>query len=668
MSSNHNPIEGDVCLTRRRFVQGLAMGGAFASLGLSSSVMAALTKQQGPQTLRGTDFKLTIGEQAVNFTGAPRIGTTVNGSLPAPILRWREGDTVSLRVTNLLRETSSIHWHGIILPSAMDGVPGIATGFNGIRPGETFTYRFPVTQSGTYWYHSHSGFQEQTGLYGAIVIDPREAEPIMADRDYVVLLSDWTDEDPTDVYKKLKKLSHYYNFNERTHADLMQDLKEKGLSATWSDRKMWNQMRMSQRDLSDVTGYTYTYLMNGQTPADGWMGLFQKGEKVRLRFINGSAMSFFDVRIPGLQMTLVAADGQNVEPVSVDEFRIGVAETYDVIVEPKDDRAYTLFAQDIARSGYARGTLTPDASLSAEIPEMDAVPNLGHGDMGMNMMDHAGHDMAGMDHSQHQMPGMDHSTHQMPDGKTMHKDVQVSREAGGRERPMKGMDHSQHQMPGMDHSQHQMSGMDHSKHQMAGLDHSQHQMAGSRGMKMQSLKPNPSDFTAGPVQHAATEYGPHVDMRSEAPQYRLDDPGVGLRNNGRRVLTYADLKNLRTTHNHREPDREIELHLTGNMGRYMWSINGVKHSDAEPLRWKLGERLRINFVNDTMMNHPMHLHGMWSDLETGDNNFLPRKHTVIVQPGSRISYRVTVDAEGGWAYHCHLLYHMLGMFRTVMVS
>ncbi|MEN8167253.1 MAG: copper resistance system multicopper oxidase [Pseudomonadota bacterium] len=645
MSRINDPIKGGGCLTRRRFVQGLAMGGAFASLGLGSSALAAITKQQGPQTLRGTDFKLTIGEQAVNFTGAPRIGTTINGSLPAPMLRWREGDSVTLRVTNLLRETSSIHWHGIILPSAMDGVPGIANGFNGIRPGETFTYHFPLTQSGTYWYHSHSGFQEQTGLYGAIVIDPREADPITYDRDYVVMLSDWTDEDPTDVYRKLKKLSHYYNFNERTHADLMDDLKQKGLAATWNERKMWNQMRMSQRDLSDVTGYTYTYLMNGQTPADGWMGLFKKGEKVRLRFINGSAMSFFDVRIPGLKMTVVATDGQNVEPVSVDEFRIGVAETYDVIVEPKDDRAYTLFAQDIARSGYARGTLTPDPSLTASIPDMDAVPNLGHGDMGMNMMDHAGHDMAGMDHSQHQMPEMDHSQHQMP-----------------------GMDHSQHRMPEMDHSQHQMAGMDHSQHQMPGMDPTQHQMAGGKSMARSPLKPNPSDFTAGPVQHAATEYGPHVDMRSDAPDYRLDDPGVGLRNNGRRVLTYADLKNLRATHDHREPDREIELHLTGNMGRYMWSINGVKHSDAEPLRWKLGERLRITFVNDTMMNHPMHLHGMWSDLETGDNNFLPRKHTVVVQPGSRISYRVSVDAEGGWAYHCHLLYHMLGMFRTVIVS
>jgi len=635
-SRDTSPSLEGVCLTRRRFVQGLAMGGAVAGLGLGSSALAAAMKQQGPQTLRGTDFNLTIGEQAVNFTGAPRIGTTVNGSLPAPILRWREGDTVTMRVTNLLSETSSIHWHGIILPSAMDGVPGIATGFNGIKPGETFTYQFPVAQSGTYWYHSHSGFQEQTGLYGPIIIDPREPEPFSYDRDYVVMFSDWTDEDPTDVYAKLKKLSHYYNFNERTHTDLMKDLKEKGLAATWNNRKMWNQMRMSQRDLSDVTGYTYTFLTNGQTPADGWTGLFRRGEKVRLRFINGSAMTFFDVRIPGLKMTVVAADGQYIEPVTVDEFRMGVAETYDVIVEPKDDTAYTIFAQDIARSGYARGTLTPDPSLTATIPEMDPVPNLGHGDMGMNMMNHTGHDMSGMDHSQHQMP----------DGKMM-----------------SGMDHSQHQMP----DGKMMSGMDHSQHQMAGMDMGGMQLAQAPSAKP-AMKPNPSDFTAGPVHHAATEYGPHVDMRADAPQYRLDDPGVGLRNNGRRVLTYADLRNLRTTHDHREPDREIELHLTGNMGRYMWSINGVKHSDAEPLRWKLGERLRITFVNDTMMNHPMHLHGMWSDLETGDNNFIPRKHTVIVQPGSRISYRVTVDAEGGWAYHCHLLYHMLGMFRTVIVS
>lgn len=631
--------DNGMLLSRRRFVQGLAMGGAVASFGIASkSVFAAAMQQQQPDVLSGTQFNLTIGEQAVNFTGAPRVATTVNGSLPAPILRWKEGDTVTINVHNRLDEASSIHWHGLILPSAMDGVPGIATGFKGIRSGESFTYQFPIVQSGTYWYHSHSGFQEQTGLYGAIIIDPKEPEPFDYDRDYVVMFSDWTDEDPTGVYAKLKKLSHYYNFNERTHADLVRDINEKGLEATWRDREMWNQMRMSQRDLSDVTGYTYTFLTNGQTPSDGWTGLFKKGEKILLRFINGSAMTFFDVRIPGLKMTVVAADGQYIEPISVDEFRIGVAETFDVIVEPSDEQAYTIFAQDIARSGYARGTLTPDLNMKGEVPELDAVPNLTHDDMGMGM-NHGGHDMHDMTHEMHQMPsgemmqGMDHSQHQMP--------------------AMQGMDHGQYQMPAMqsmDHSQHQMPAMQ-------GMNHGQHQ-----------IPPNPSDFTATPVKHADTEYGPHVDMRASSPQYRLDDPGVGLRDNGRRVLTYADLRNLRTTYDHREPDREIELHLTGNMGRYMWSINGVKHSDAEPLRWKLGERLRITLVNDTMMNHPMHLHGMWSDLETGDNNYLPRKHTVVVQPGSRISYRVTVDAEGGWAYHCHLLYHMLGMFRTVVVS
>ena len=625
MRSKYSYRGAGISLSRRRFVQGVAAGGALA--GLAPSALYAALQQQGPQTLRGNVFNLTIAEQAVNFTGTAALATTVNGSLPAPVLRWREGETVTLNVTNLLPVDSSIHWHGIILPSAMDGVPGVSTGFHGIKPGETFSYRFPLLQSGTYWYHSHSGFQEQTGLYGAIVIDPAESDPISYDRDYVVVLSDWSDEDPNDVYRKLKKLSHYYNFSERTHTDLMADIRSKGLGGTWEDRKMWNQMRMTDRDLSDVTGYTYTFLMNGQTPASGWTGLFRRGERVRLRFINSAAMTFFDVRIPGLNMTVVAADGQPVEPVTVEEFRIGVAETYDVIVEPSDDSAYAIFAQALDRSGYARGTLTPDPGMNAEVPAMDPVPSLSHGDMGMdhNMM---GHDMAGMDHSGHDMSAMTPAT--------------------------------------MDHSGHDMSAM-----APATMDHSGHGMGAATTLSPppgQRAVFNMSDFSAPPVQHAASEYGPHVDMRSEAPRYRLDDPGVGLRDNGRRVLTYADLYHLRGSVDPRDPDREVELHLTGNMGRYMWSINGIKFADAEPLRWKLGEQVRITFVNDTMMNHPMHLHGMWSDLETGDNDFLPRKHTVIVQPGSRISYRVTVDAEGSWAYHCHLLYHMLGMFRTVTVS
>ena len=609
-----------VCLSRRRFVQGLALGGVMASLG-TRSALATFATQQTPQELRGIDFRLTIGKQPVNFTGTPSIATAVNGSVPAPTLRWREGDTVTLKVTNTLSETSSIHWHGIVLPNKMDGVPGLT--FDGIAPGETFTYQFKVNQSGTYWYHSHSGFQEQTGHYGAIIIDPLEKEPVAYDRDYVVLLSDWSDENPNTIYRKLKKLSHYYNFNERTVSDLWREVRDKGVTQTWNDRAMWNHMRMTDRDLSDVTGYTYTFLMNGQTPAEGWMGLFKRGEKVRLRFINSAAMTFFDVCVPGLKMTVIAADGQYIEPVSVDEFRIGVAETYDVIVEPKDDRAYVIFAQALDRSGYARGTLTPNSAMKAEVPPMDPLPILSHADMGMEHKGmhgaHAGHDMAAK---------TDHSAHS---------------------------GHDMASMPRMDHSSHAGHNMDHSAH--AGHKMAMTKTVGKAGYGSDT-----------PIQHAATEYGPHVDMRADGAQYRLDDPGVGLRNNGRRVLVYSDLKNLAKTPDPREPEREIQLHLTGNMSRYMWSINGVKFADAEPLLFNYGERLRITLVNDTMMNHPIHLHGLWSDLETGDPGHIPRKHTVVVQPGAKISYLVTADAKGRWAYHCHLLYHMLGMFREVRVS
>ena len=595
----------EICLPRRQFVKGVAMGGALLGLGLSPARLLASTgTSSGQKTLRGNQFDLTLAHQKVNYTGKERLATAVNGSVPGPILRWREGDRVTLNVANRMAESSSIHWHGIILPTEMDGVPGIS--FNGIAPGETFRYQFDLKQSGTYWYHSHSGFQEQTGLYGPLIVEPREAEPFSYDRDYVVMLSDWSDEDPNSIYAKLKKSSGYYNFAERTVGDLTRDIQQKGLGRTWAERSMWNHMRMSDRDLSDVTGYTYTFLMNGQTPADGWTGMFKRGEKVRLRIINGSAMSFFDVRIPGLTMTVVAADGQNIEPVSVDEFRIGVAETYDVIVAPKDDRAYCLFAQAMDRTGYARGTLTPDSSLSADVPGMDPYPILTHQDMGMDMsnmsgpMDHMGHDMSG------------------------------------------SKDTMNHDMSG------KMDTMD---------DLFEDDMSGRAGQGSNAE-----------IIHSPTEFGPHVDARAASPQYRLDDPGVGLRNNGRRVLTYADLRNINPTPDQREPEREIQLHLTGNMARYMWSINGVKYADAEPLQFKYGERLRITFVNDTMMNHPMHLHGMWSDLETGDGRQIPRKHTVIVQPGTQISYLVTADAKGEWAYHCHLLYHMLGMFRKVVVS
>jgi FtsP/CotA-like multicopper oxidase with cupredoxin domain len=545
--------------------------------GLGYSSMARSSYQQ-PQILSGNHFSLAFDHKKVNFTGKDRFATAINGSVPAPILRWKQGERVTLDVTNNLAVDSSIHWHGMILPSAMDGVPGISDDFKGIKPGETFRYEFDVKQSGTYWYHSHSGFQEQTGAYGAIVIDPIEPFHVSYDREHVIVLSDWSDEDPEDIYAKLKKMSHYYNTRERTTGDLWSEIQKNGLSQTWNDRAMWNDMRMSDRDISDVTGYTYTYLMNGNTPAENWTGIFNKGERLRLRIINASAMTLFDLRIPGLKMTVVAADGQNVEPVTVDEFRIGVAETYDVIVTPEDDMAYSLFAQSIDRSGYAVGRLTSDPALHAEVPQMDYAPLLTHGDMGMG----------GMDHS-----NMDHSN-MTPEMMAM--------------------------------------------------------MAG------------------GGIKHAETEYGPHIDMLAESPQYRLDDPGVGLRDNGRTVLTYADLRNLDPTPDPRDPEREIELHLNGNMRRYMWSINGIKFADSEPLMMKYGERLRITLVNDTMMNHPMHLHGVWSDLETGDDKFIPRKHTVIVQPGSKISYRVTADALGSWAYHCHLIYHMPGMFRRVVIA
>lgn len=625
------PTQGGFSSSRRRFVTGIAAGSAMLGLGLSPLQSQAASWQQrlGPKQLRGKSFDLTYKPTPVNFTGKERLATAINGSVPAPILRWREGDIVTLNLTNHLAEDTSIHWHGIILPYQMDGVPGIS--YDGVKPGETFTYRFPVIQSGTYWYHSHSGFQEQTGAYGAIIIDPKEPEPFSYDRDYVVQLSDWSDENPDDIYAKLKKLSHYYNFRERTVSEQVGEIRDKGLSQYTRDRSMWNRMRMSDRDISDVTGYTYTFLMNGITPADGWTGLFKRGERVLLRFINSAAMTFFDIRIPGLKMTVVASDGQYVQPVSVDEFRIGVAETYDVLVEPKDDRAYSVFAQAIDRSGYARGTLTPDPSLTIDVPPMDPAPILTHGDMGMSM---GGHDMSAMSKNSQQKAS-----------------------------------------PAMKHSGQNMGAMSTPTPAMKGMDHSGHNMGDQASTPSPDMntKPMMGSGKAGygsqrPVKHISSEYGPHVDMRAENPQYRLDDPGVGLRNNGRRVLTYADLFNLNKTHDPREPGREIDLHLTGNMSRYMWSMNGIKFADAEPLQLKYGERVRINFYNDTMMNHPMHLHGMWSDLETGDENYIPRKHTVIVPPGARVSYLVSADALGSWAYHCHLIFHMPGMFRKVVVS
>ncbi|MGV8736505.1 MAG: copper resistance system multicopper oxidase [Pseudomonas asiatica] len=599
--------------TRRSFVKGLAATGLLGGLGMWRTPVWAVTSPGQPNVLSGTDFDLYIGELPVNITGAARTAMAINGSIPGPILRWREGDTVTLRVCNRLQQDTSIHWHGIILPANMDGVPGLS--FHGIAPDGMYEYKFKVQQNGTYWYHSHSGFQEQVGVYGALVIDAKEPEPFTYDRDYVVMLSDWTDEDPARVLSKLKKQSDYYNYHKRTVGDFVNDVSEMGWSAAVADRKMWAEMKMSPTDLADVSGYTYTYLMNGQAPDGNWTGVFKPGEKIRLRFINGSAMTYFDVRIPGLKMTVVAADGQHVKPVSVDEFRIAVAETYDVIVEPESEQAYTIFAQSMDRTGYSRGTLAVREGLQAPVPAVDPRPTISMSDMGM---DHGG--MGGMDHGS--MAGMDHDD-------------------------MAGMDHGS--MAGMDHDD--MAGMDHGS--MAGMDHGE--MAGTSA-PMQS---HPESETNNPL----------VDMQTMTPTPKLGDPGIGLRDNGRRVLTYADLRSTFPDPDGRAPGRTIELHLTGHMEKFAWSFDGIKFSDAEPLRLKYGERLRITLVNDTMMTHPIHLHGMWSDLEDENGNFMVRKHTIDMPPGSKRSYRVTADALGRWAYHCHLLFHMeMGMFREVRVD
>ncbi|HBO6301724.1 copper resistance system multicopper oxidase [Pseudomonas nitroreducens] len=601
--------------SRRTFVKGLAATGILGGLGLWRTPVWALGSPTQPTVLSGTEFDLFIGETSVNLTGAVRTAMTINGSLPGPTLRWREGDTITLRVRNRLKEETSIHWHGIILPANMDGVPGLS--FQGIAPDGMYEYKFKVKQHGTYWYHSHSGFQEQLGVFGPLIIDPKEPEKLSCDRDYVVMLSDWSDENPGRVLAKLKKDSGYYNFHKRTVGDFIDDVSEKGWSETIADRKMWAEMKMSPTDLADVSGYTYTYLVNGHAPDTNWTGIFKPGEKVRLRFINASAMTYFDVRIPGLKMTVVAADGQPVRPVSVDEFRIAVAETYDVIVEPTDQAAYTIFAQSMDRTGYARGTLAVKEGISAPVPALDPRPQITMDDMGMGGMDHgsmAGMDMSGMDHGS--MTGMD----------------------------MSGMDHSS--MAGMD-----MSGMDHGD--MAGMDHSQMQ---GMGGQMQS--------------HPASEANnPLVDMQTMSPTAKLNDPGIGLRNNGRHVLTYADLKSTFDDPDGRTPSRTIELHLTGHMEKFSWSFDGIEFADAKPLLLTYGERVRITLVNDTMMTHPIHLHGMWSDLEDEQGNFMVRKHTIDMPPGSKRSYRVTADALGRWAYHCHLMYHMeLGMFREVRVQ
>ena len=489
---------------------------------------------------------LKIQETSFKIGDRQSQALTVNGSIPGSLVRLKEGQTAKIRVTNQLKKDTSIHWHGIILPPEMDGVPGIS--FAGIKPGQTFTYKFPLNQSGTYWYHSHSGLQEQRGHFGPLIVDPLEPEPFKYDQDYIIMLSDWTFEEPHDVLSNLKKMPAFYNYQRRTVGSLAED---------WE----WKGMRMDPTDIADVTGATYTYLMNGLAPDPNWTAIFQPGNKVRLRFINAAAMTFFDVRIPGLKMTVIQADGQNVQPISVDEFRIGVAETYDVIVEPQDEQAYTIFSETMDRSGYARGTLAIRQGLSAPLPERRQRPLRTMADMGMN------HDMS-------------HST------PVMH----------------------------------------------------------------------------GDDNHGLGNAGVPMMVRS-----RLHEPGIGLDNTGTRVLVYTDLRSVSPGYD-KKPERELGLHLTGNMERYMWSFDGKKYSQEKQITFYNGERLRLIMVNDTMMEHPIHLHGMWMELDNGAGEYKPRKHTINVKPAERLAVEINVDAPGKWAFHCHLLYHMkVGMFRTVAV-
>ncbi len=590
------------------------------------------------------EYDLTIAEQTVNVTGKPLKRITVNGKFVAPLLEFEEGDEAVIRVHNKLKnQDSSIHWHGLILPGIMDGVPGFNQ-FDGIAPNQTYEYKFKVRQNGTYWYHSHSKGQEQDGLYGPLVIYPKDKAPLTAgekaDRDYVVLLSDFHNSTSGQIMKNLKKEADYYQNQRETVFDVLKQVKRDGLKATWQDRSMWNQMRMLKTDMSDVT--KYTFLMNGKTPEQNWTGNFKMGEKVRLRFINASAMSFFDVRIPNLKMTVVSADGQPVKPVPVDEFRIGTAETYDVIVEPKQSN-YQIEAESIDRSGFSVGSLhdenTPPIN-QINMPKSRPRSLLTMEDMGM------GHDMSSM-------AGMNHDMSSMT--------------GGSKDQPMSGMNHDMSSMKGMDHDMSSMtggskdqpmSGMNHDMSSMKGMDHDMSSMTGSS--KDQSM--------------SGMNHSMRMTTSNASTQEKNGDVVYGWANAstpvGQKVLQYSDLQSLNPQPDTRAPEREMEVRLGGNMERYIWTINGKKFNETEPFKVKYGERIRLKFVNDSMMAHPMHLHGMFMQLENGqDPSNMPNKHTVIVPPGKTITTLLTADELGEWAIHCHLLYHMsAGMMNKLIVA
>ncbi|WP_330109679.1 copper resistance system multicopper oxidase [Methylophaga thalassica] len=583
---------------RRRFIKSaIGTASALVLAKMAPAWAYPLGRSYGDVIYAQNVVDLHIRREDMNVAGRIARPITINGSMPGPLIRLKEGQRAKLHVSNALDESTSIHWHGIILPENMDGVPGVS--FPGIKAGESYHYEYDVQQSGTYWYHSHSGLQEQLGHFGPLVIDPADGD-IGADREHVIILSDWTFEDPDEVFRNLKVAEGYYNYQQRTLGDTFDDIRRQGLAKTWQERSMWNEMRMSARDLLDVTGSTYTYLMNGRDNSTNWTALYKPGEKIRLRIINGSAMSFFDFRIPGLEMTVVSADGQPIKPVTVDEFRIGVAETYDVIVTPKNDRPYTLFAESMDRSGYVRGTLATELGQEAPVPELRPVPERGMAAMGMS----------------HEMGGMDMIT-----------------------------------------TNEDQLGMD---------DHQE--MSGGHGGHKAATQQRPSAPDLG-IEHAPGGHGPGAAMIARNPVSRLNEPGIGLENVDHRVLVYGDLIGAHSWPDDREPERDIELHLTGNMEKYMWSFDGVKYTEVNgPVEFHHGERLRLIMVNDTMMDHPIHLHGMWMELENGQYP-RPRKHTISLKPSEVVSLQISADAPGSWAFHCHLLYHMkAGMFRVVRVS
>ena len=589
---------------KRRSLQSLLGLSAMAALPRTWAQVRAVELGAAPIA---KSYDLTVAETALNITGKPAMGITINGTMPGPVLRFREGDEVVVRVTNNLREITGIHWHGLLVPNAQDGVPGVT--FPGIQPGETFTYRFKLRQSGTYWYHSHAALQEAAGYFAPLIIEPAKPDPFQYDREYVVVLSDWIDTPPQQVLANLKKVDGYYNYRRVTTPQFFAQLRSaadaKTRDAIWADRMEWAKMRMDPTDYRDG-GDEWTFLMQGKKPEENWTALFKPGERVRLRFINASPMNLYDVRIPGLPMTVVQADGQNVRPVEVDEFRIGNGETYDVIVQPKEAMAYSIFVPTIARIGYARGTLAPELGMSAPLPPMGPKPVRTMADMGMGGMDMSG------------------------------TGASASADMAG------------------------MSGMD--------MGNPAAVAPGHAGMAMPPPAPAEPGMAGMPAMpsKAAAPADPHAGMpgMGESPAVLVVPDGDGLRR-----LKYAQLRAATPNADDRAPEKELLVRLTGDMTRYFWSINGQKMSQAKPLEMGLGQRVRIKFVNETMMEHPMHLHGVFMELVNGNGRYAPRKHTIIVPPAQTVELDATYEDEGTWAFHCHLFYHAAtGMMRLVKVA